>query len=239
MPDIRPRWMPGARAISYVANRSGTMELHRANADGTGGDTVLAHHADGIFEGALSPDGQWIVARIRGGLGAQQRDIVGFHRGDTTAVPLIASPFDEDAFRISPDGRWIAYESDETGRREVYIRPFPNTNGGKMQASTEGGYAPLWAPNGRELFFVDVQRRMTVVAFTAGAEPRLGERRVLFTFPESLYLWQNDYYTPFDISPDGQRFIMARQVQAAGVRQEPLVVVENWFTELHQRLKGR
>jgi serine/threonine-protein kinase len=237
--EIRPRWVPGGRAISFVGGPGAGLELHQVNADGTGGETVLARHPDGIYEGAISPDGRWIVARIRGGLGHQGRDIIGYHRGDTTAVPLIASvAFDENAFRLSPDGRWIAYESDESGRREVYVRPFPNTDAGKWQASTEGGFAPLWAPNGRELFFVDAQRRMTAVSFTAGAQPRLGDRRVLFGFPESLYLWENDYYTPFDISPDGQRFIMARQIQTSGSREEPFIVVENWFTEL-KRLRQR
>jgi serine/threonine-protein kinase len=239
-PDIRPRWLPGGRAIAFVGGLGTALELRQVNADGTGGESLLVHHPDGIYEGTTSPDGQWTVVRIRGGLGHQGRDIIGYRRGDTTAVPLIASAaFDENAFRLSPDGHWIAYESDESGSREVYIRPFPNTNSGKSQASTDGGYAPLWAPNGRELYFVDAQRRMTAVPFAAGAPPRLGERHVLFTLAENLYLQENDYYTPFDVSPDGQRFIMARQVQAAGGRQQPLVVTENWFTELHQRLKGR
>jgi serine/threonine-protein kinase len=238
-PDIRPRWLPGGRAISYVASRSG-YELRQVNADGTGGDTLLVRDPNGVYEGAVSPDGRWIVTRIRGGLGHQGRDIVGFHPGDTTAVPLIASSaFDENAFRLSPDGRWIAYESDETGRREVYVRPFPNTGDGKWQASTDGGYAPLWAPSGRELFFVDVQRRMTSVPFTAGTPPRFGDRRVLFTMSSDLYLWENDYYTPFDISPDGRRFLMARQLPATGGSDSQLIVVENWFTELRQKLAGR
>jgi eukaryotic-like serine/threonine-protein kinase len=238
-PDLRPRWLPGGRALSFVAIRNNRYELHQVNADGTGGESVLARNPDDIYEGAVSPDGQWIVARIRGGLGHQGRDIVGYHRGDTAAVPLIASPaFDENAFRLSADGRWIAYESDETGRREVYVRPFPNTNAGKWQASTDGGYAPLWAPNGRELFFVDAQRRMTEVPFTPGAQPRFGARKVLFALSSDFYLWENDYYTPFDISADGKRFIMARRIRA-GAEESPLIVVENWFTELKQRLAGK
>jgi Tol biopolymer transport system component len=238
--DFRPRWLRDGRHLTYVSVRVAAVELHEINADGTGGDTVIARNPDGLFEGAISPDGQWIVARIRGGLGHQGRDIIGYRRGDTTAVLLVASAaFDENAFRLSPDGRWIAYESDETGRREVYVRPFPNTGGGKWQASTDGGYAPLWAPSGRELFFVDAQRRMTVVPFTPGPEPRFGERRVLFALTPETYLAENDYYTPYHISPEGRRFVMARRIDADRTAAEPLIVVDNWFTELSQRLRHR
>ncbi|MEO8227363.1 MAG: protein kinase [Gemmatimonadota bacterium] len=237
MPDMRPRWLPDGRRLTFVADRHG-YELHEVSADGTGAETVLARHPHGIFEGAVSPDGKWIVARTRGGLGHQARDIVGFHPGDTTAVPLIASAaFDESAFRLSPDGRWIAYESDETGRREIYVRPFPNTDDGKWQASTQGGSAPLWAPDGRELFFVDAERRMTSMAFTPGGPPTLGARRVLFPLSGRLYLAESDYYAPYDISPDGRRFLMARLIEADSTEVLPLMVVDNWVTELRGRLQ--
>jgi eukaryotic-like serine/threonine-protein kinase len=236
--DIRPRWLPSGREITYVAIRGTGLDLRRVRADGTGGDEVLARHADGIFDGTVTADGQWIVARVRGGLGRQARDIIGFRRGDTAAVPLVATPFDESAVALSPDGRWLAYESDETGRREVYIRPFPATDRGKWQASTSGGYAPLWARNGRELFFVDAERRMTAMGFTPGTPPLLGARRTLFPLAAEAYLSDDDYYTPWDVNADGTRFIMARRRTAAGPSAAPLVVVEHWFTELRQRMEG-
>ncbi|MFI5279386.1 MAG: protein kinase [Gemmatimonadales bacterium] len=236
---FRPRWLPGGRELSYIAGTANDgLMLRRVTADGTGRPEVLKRDPRGFYEGAVSPDGRWIVARTSGGIGRQGRDIIGFRAGDTTAVPLMADPsFDESAFAISPDGRWIAYESDESGRREVYVRPFPATNGGKWQASTAGGMAPLWARNGRELFFVDRTHRMTAVAVAGGSEPHFGERRPLFALSPDDYLDDNTYYTPFDVGPDG-RFVMARQVRSAN-DVAPLIVVENWFTELKQRLRQR
>jgi serine/threonine-protein kinase len=236
--SFRPRWLSGGRALSYVATTSDGLLLRRVAADGTGGTELLARNARGLYEGAVSADGRWIVARTSGGIGRQGRDIIGFRVGDTTAVPLMANPTaDESAFALSPDGRWIAYESDETGRREVYVRPFPNTNGGKWQASTSGGMAPVWARNGRELFFVDAARRMTAASVAGGSEPRFGERRALFTLSPDDYLDDNTYYAPFDVGPDG-RFIMARRVRSE-TEAPPLIVVENWFTELRRQLQQR
>jgi eukaryotic-like serine/threonine-protein kinase len=235
---FRPRWTPGGRALTYVAGSiNGALEVRRASADGTGSSALVASAPAGLFEAAVSPDGRWLVARTAGGVGRQGRDIVGYHMGDTTMVPLIANPsVDESAFMLSPDGRWIAYESDETGRREVYVRPFPNTDDGKWPASSDGGMAPLWARNGRELYFVDAQRRMMAMTFTAGTPPQLGEPRVLFTLAPEDYLDGNTYYTPFDVGPDG-RFLIARRVRSTA--EAPLIVVENWFTELKQKLQDR
>ncbi len=238
-PDSRPRWIQNGRAIAFVAVRNGELSLHKVMADGTGPEEVLARHRSGIWEGTVSPDGTWIVARAWGGIGQGSRDIVGFRHGDTTAVPLIANPvFDEDALALSPDGHWIAYESNESGRREVYVRPFPNTNAGKWQASASGGYAPLWARSGRELFFVDAGRYMTAVTFTPGPEPRFGERRTLFALGDDPYRWEDENYTPYDVSPDGQRFLIPRRRRAQTSDVAPLIVVDNWFTELRRKMEG-
>jgi serine/threonine-protein kinase len=163
------------------------------------------------------------------------RDIVGIRPGvDSAPVPVVVSPYDEEAIAISPDGRWLAYESNETGKTEVYLRPFPNTNSGKWQISNGGGVAPLWAKTGRELFYVSARRDMMTATIGPGTPPTIGTPRVLFHLQDDLYMTPTEFYTPFDVGPDG-RFIMARSETPAAIFDAPLVVVDNWFEELRQR----
>jgi serine/threonine-protein kinase len=236
--EFRPRWLADGRTIMFGSNRAGfgTGGLYRRAANGTGEDTVIRRAPTGIFEGAWTPDGQWLLFRT-GGVVAQSggRDIVGARAGDTTTVPVVVTPYDEEAIALSPDGRWLAYESNETGRTEIFLRPFPATESGKWQVSNDGGVAPLWARNGRELFYVSDQRELVAVGFTGSAEPRLGEPRPLFRLRDEIYMTGAEFYTPFDVAPDG-RFIMARSIARASDLQQPLVVVENWFEELRRKV---
>jgi hypothetical protein len=132
---------------------------------------------------------------------------------------------------LSPDGHWMAYQSDETGRLEVFIRPFPNTGDQKVQVSSAGGTGPVWARNGRELFYLRDDRTMMAVPVLPGPLLRLGEPRALFSLPERLVHLDARYYSPWDVGPDG-RFIMARAVGGGSASAMSLVVVENWFAEL-------
>ena len=239
--EYRPRWMPDDRTLMFGSNRISPVSngLFSRRADGTGADSVLVRAEQaGIFEAAWSPDRSWLLFRI-GGTVAQVggRDIVGIRPGiDTAAVPVVATQFDEASFAISPDGRWLAYESNETGRTEVFLRPFPNTNDGKWQMSNGGGIAPLWARNGRELFYVNTDRDMMAVSIASGAEPGIGERRRLFHLRSELTLGSNENYTPHDVAPDG-RFIMARRVPVSEGLEAPMIVVENWIEELKRVVK--
>jgi len=237
--EYRPRWMPGGRSIMFGSNRpgEGAGGLYSRPADGTGSDSLILRAAGGIFEGAWSPDGQWLLFRTGGVVGQTGgRDIVGIRPGvDSVPVSVVVTPYDEEAIAVSPDGRWLAYESNETGRTEVFIRPFPNTETAKWQVSNGGGEAPLWARDGRELFYVNADRAMVAVTVGTGDEPQLGERRVLFRLRNELYLAAPEFYTPYDIGPDG-RFIMARSVTPPSTVEAPLIVVENFFEELKAKV---
>ncbi len=241
--EFRPRWMPDGRSVMFGSNRQGTQGiggLYMRRADGTGEDSLLRRAPAGIFEADWSPDRTWLLFRTGGTIGLSGgRDIVGLRPGiDSAPVPVVATRYDEEAIAISPNGRWLAYESNETGRTEIFIRPFPNTQAGKRQVSNGGGVAPLWSRNARELFYLSPTRDMMAVSVAGTDEPQLGERQTLFHLDDRIYMSNSEFYTPYDVAPDG-RFIMARNVTEASKIEVPLIVVENWFEELRQKTRGQ
>ena len=233
--EQRPRWSPDGRFVSYIVNAT---TLWRRRADGTGVAEQI-RTPPGVLEASWSRDGRWMILRTGGTVTVLGlRNIYAMRTGDTTVIPLAADPrFDESAPALSPDGRWLAYVSDESGRDEVYVRPFPRVDGGKWQVSSEGGQAPLWAHSGRELYFVDAKRNMIARSVRPGATYSQGDPVRLFHFPADVYLNASEHYTPFDITPDDQRFVMFRD-RAFGAQDSQLFLrVENWFPELQQELK--
>ena len=234
-PEMRPRWTPDGREVTFLSQRfAGGVYQHRA--DGTGRDSLLL--AGNIEEAMMSPDGEWLVTRAGSvGAGRGGRDIKGMRIGHgTTLVNLIVTPFDEEAIALSPDGKWIAYQSDETGKTDVFIRSFPNTDDVKRQISNGGGAAPLWSRDGRELFFVNGNKEMMAVRISAGTPLTVGEPKALFHVPPELLSVEYAYYTPWDVARDG-RFLMARLREANSAKASTVVVAENWLTELKARMR--
>ncbi|MBS1241112.1 MAG: protein kinase, partial [Gemmatimonadetes bacterium] len=232
--DSRPRWRADGRFVTFRADRipSG---LYQHRADGTGADSLLVEGV--IDEGMVTADNRWLVLR-QGSVGqvAGGRNITGVRLGtDTTPVPLLATDFDEMAPALSPDGRWMAYQSDETGRTEVFVRPFPNTDAGKTQVSSGGGLAPLWSRDGTELFYLSGTNDMMAARVTPGAGLDIGAPEVLFHVRDELLGVEALYYTPWDVARDG-RFIMARLVGGDLSQTGALVVVENWIEELKEKV---
>ncbi len=149
---------------------------------------------------------------------------------ERVSQPLFQSQFREARAMISPDGHWIAYESDESGRFEVYVRPFPNVEEGKWQISRDGGIEPVWAPRGQELFYRNGEAMMVVGIKT---EPTLtaGSPVVLFTGRYTSSRGDRAGIFSYDISPDGQRFLMMKETDE-DEGQGQINVVLNWFEEL-------
>ena len=162
--------------------------------------------------------------------------------GEREFRSLLEEKYVETLPRISPDGRWLAYTSDESGRMEIYVRPFPEIqSGGRWQVSTSGGKGPLWSPDGRELFYQSDEGIMIV---DVEAEPtfRPGNPEVLFRGTYfSGFLLQQAPIVHWDIHPDGKRFLMIKQLQTTNEESEAGIprkinVVLNWFEELKQRV---
>lgn len=127
----------------------------------------------------------------------------------------------------------MAYQSNETGTDEIFVRPFPDVDSGKWQVSTGGGLAPQFANSGRELFYVNADREMVAAQIETEPSFRVGERRVLFRIDAQYIL--GDRTTQYDVSPDDEQFLMARVFGETGDPNQ-LIVVENWFEELDARV---
>jgi serine/threonine-protein kinase len=234
-PDSRPRWRSDGRFVTFRSDRTPN-GLYQRLANGAGADSLLV--AGIVDEGMVTADDRWIVLR-QGSVGQVSggRNITTLRIGtDTAPRPLLATEFDEMAMAISPDGRWMAYQSDETGRTEVFVRPFPDTETGKRQVSSGGGLAPLWSRDGRELFYLSSTNNMMAARVAGGESLEIGVPEVLFRVRPELLRAEFLYYTPWDVAADG-RFIMARLVSGDLNQGGALVVVENWFEELKAKVK--
>ena len=231
-PDRRPHWRPDGRWVTFLTDTSFSMR----RADGTGRDSILwAGRAD---EGLVSHDGRWIVLR-RGATSAAAggRDLYVIRIGEDAAPrPLLATPYDELSMRLSPDDRWIAYQSDETGRPEVFVRPFPDATSGKVQVSSDGGTGPLWSRDGRELFYLRQDEMMMAVPVSADGTVRVAEQRELFRRTGALTALNAWYYTPWDVAADG-RFIMTRSIASDDNLGATLVVIEHWLDEVRAMVR--
>ena len=239
--EERPRWAPDGKSITYIVD--GSNALRQRPADGTGRETVLVTTTGQLLDGTWSRNGKWLLLRVggNGGAAVRLRNILAYQPG-VDSVPhelLASSQADESAPTLSPDGRWLAYVSDETGRDEVYIRPFPNVDDGKWQVSTNGAQAPLWAHSGRELFYVDADRSMMMAPVPATGPAQLGARVKLFKLDHDIFLNPQEYYTPFNISLDDRRFLMAQQVNPAENAESTFVLVENWFEEVKAKVGAK
>jgi serine/threonine-protein kinase len=239
--DRLPRWSPDGENITFISTRGGNLDVWTIPADGTGDAELLVDLDRTIAEAFWGPDGEWLILRTGGQSGVLGgRDIMALRPGvDTEPTPLVDSQYDEAAPTLSPDGRWLAYHSDETGRREVFIRPFPDVDRGKWQVSDTGGRQPVWSPDGRELFYVSDGggtlrgRDVMVAEIDPGPPFAVVERRPMFSVPEGYYFANNS--RSYEMTADGERFLMARVVDTDD-NISRLLIVQNWFTELEGRL---
>ena len=232
-------WTPDGQSIVYTSQVvDGILNLYRRAVDGTGVAEQLFESPNRLIPYTMTPDGTRLVFLDVGlgstdmGLGVLTLD------GTPTAEPLLRTGFIVSNAHISPDGRWMAYESIGSGRREVYVRPFPNVDSGRWQISSDGGERPLWGPDGRELFFRPPNGDLMRVAIETDPNFRAGNPERIF---EGSSYYANPFRRSFDISPDGQRFLMIQE-GGSSTDEDPyagltrIIVVQNWFHELQARV---
>jgi Tol biopolymer transport system component/tRNA A-37 threonylcarbamoyl transferase component Bud32 len=228
--DNRPSWSGDGSKVQFLSDRVRPSAVFARRADGAGDDALVAQSDRDLTESYTSLDGRWLVARTNNsaaGLG----DILVMQVGRDTALrPLIGGPAAESNPALSPDGHWLAYVSTASGRREVYVRPFPDVNRGVWQVSTDGGVEPRWAHSGKEIFYraISTQAMMAVqVQTTPGFQ--LGTPRVLFHADAA----SGFDYPRYDVSPDDRCFLMVGPGSAGA--QAQLVRVENFIVNLKRR----
>ena len=223
----RPEWTPDGRRVMYVASPKSANSLWWQPSDGSGTAELVYQGPDAIREAVFTPDGGWILYRMD--TPDSNRDIYLMSlTGDRKPVPLLASIDDDKQPRVSPDGRWLAFVSNHSGREEVYVQPFPGP-GPRTAISTGGGGEPLWAPDGSHLYY---RQGSWLLAARVVTSPTFAvvARDSLFDGP-----FMTDRFHPnYDVTPDGKGFVMVRPVE----QDRQLIMVVNWIEELRQRTKG-
>lgn len=226
--NMRPSWFPDGRSVVFISDRGENRDVWIKRADGTKEGEVLLDYPEVIDEAFYSSSGEWLVHRRGKIQGA--RDIFAVSaNSDAGAIPLVTSDFDEVAPALSGDERWLAYVSDRAGPANVYVRPFPDADT-ETQVSVNGGTQPVWARNRPELFYLNGAGEMVSVEVLPGTDFRTGAEQVLFL----ATAYRDDFYhAAYDVTADGQRFVMIRNSEI-GSFDEELIVIENWHDELER-----
>ena len=225
--------------------------MYKQAADGTGTVDRLSTSATPQWSTSITPDGTWLagfdqlprtapnviflpLTRAVARPGAKPAPGV----SQSPVEPLAEIKFRGELADFSPNGRYLAYQSDESGRYEIYVRPFPRVDNGRWQVSTAGGTRPVWARSGRELFYLDASNALTAVPVST-SEPTI-------SIGSPAKLFDTQYAEPnpsrhFDVSADSQRFLMLKAIAPGDPNATPvsMILVEHWFEELKQRVNGK
>ena len=236
--DAKPVWTPDGRRIVFVSSRdkSGVPNLYWQHADGTGDVQRLTESSHQQLPGSWHPSGKYLAfyeTNPQTGndimiLPMEGDEVSGWKPGTPTV--FLNTPADEQEPMFSPDGRWLAYQSNESGRPEVFVRPFPGP-GGKWQISTAGGGYPTWSRTRHELFYKTADHRIMVAPYTVEGnsfkadKPRLWSERKIQPRPR---------LRSFDLHPDGERFAVSAAETPAEDRRDKIVFIFNFFDELRR-----
>ena len=232
--DDFPVWSPSGKEIAFSSNRRGNQDIFIRSADGSGEATLVigepllefpaSWSADGgiLFYSLVDPQTGWDIGYL-------QRKA---QEGTFEARVFLQTEFSETNGQLSPDGRFVAYDSNESGRNEIYVRPFPQGSG-KRQLTADGGRQPLWREDGGELFYVEGQTLVAVSVSTVG-EFSTGSPKSLFRLPGQGDIGLDIAYQ-YDVSADGQRFVVIEDVEDEQASRPSIHIVQNWYEEFRDR----
>ena len=218
--ESAPNWSADDKRIIFFASRENTGNIYVLPAGGTREAELLFSDEREKRPTSVSRDGEWIVFNSSGGGGGTSTDIWFWSASEKQAKSWLSTPFTEQGGSLSPDAKWITYQSDESGRPEIYVRAFPDSDD-KWMISTDGGSMPLWSADGREIFYVSADRRMMVVPVTTAAAFAASSPVVLFDAALRPHSTRQ-----YDVARDGKRFLLNRVTESSNV--EPVTMLQNW-----------
>jgi Tol biopolymer transport system component len=220
-----PIWSPDGSRVYFSSNRKGSGDLYVKSASGAGDEEQVFHSDGWVWPSGCSRDGRFLAFTHYGPQSETDIRLLPL-AGDKKSVVFTSEKTKEPVARISPDSRWIAYESEESGRGEIHVASFPEP-GGKWQVSTGGGAYARWRRDGKELYFVSSEEEMMAVDVRVGTSFEFGKPRLLFKLPPI----PNTNYWYYDVAPDGNRFLVTYPVETT---QAPLSLVLNWTEALRK-----
>jgi len=234
--DADAVWSQDGQFIYFASGRNGTETLYRKRADGSGEVELIGEGDVNFYPSSITPDGRIM-------LGMTLTDTVDIYfvtlDEDRTPQPFLATSFSEEDAVFSPDGRWVAYASNESGSHEVYIRPYPAA-GGKWQISDGGGRWPQWSGDGQQLFYRTNEGISSATVEVSGDTLRVGSARTVFEAPYLGGLFginvSGYIFHDYTVTADGQRFVMLQGDQKDQVKDHVRIVL-NWFDELERTLQ--
>jgi serine/threonine-protein kinase len=227
--NVRPEWTPDGKNVVFISERGGKARIWQQPADGSGPAEMLYEPEVEPFEALVSPDAKWLIVRTAPGA-KYSRDLLAVPMsGEKTVNVLVTSPYTESLPRLSPDGKWLAYQSNETDRFEIYVRPFPGS-GARVQVSDDGGTEPIWGKDGRSLYYRGPVGEVVKVAVTTGNDFSIGAREVALS---GDYLTDSSHPN-WDVAPNGNFLLLKR----AGAESQT-IVVHNWAKELREKTAQR
>jgi serine/threonine protein kinase len=229
--SVYPVWSPDSRQLAHTSfDKLRVGNLHLRAPDGTSQSKRLTDGQTSKYATSFTPDGARLLFREEAGERGLDIGMVTTDERPTVTM-LLNSPFNELNPEVAPNGKFLAYESNQSGQNEIYVRPFPDVSGGLWQISTSGGRQPAWSRDGRELFFRAPDG--SLVASSVQFEPRFVAGLPVTVLPPG-YLASGPYRS-YDVSPDGTRFLMIKSAQPE-TAQRSIVVVQHWGEELKRLL---